>query len=83
MQLRKIPLAELLTILTDLYDDGVDYIDISGTSITSMEDGGEYPQDIIKITVRPDYISNDDTEDIDALSINVCKLSEEDINDLM
>ena len=77
MQLRKIPLFELLEILNDLYEDGVDYIDISGTS---DEDG---KQDLIKITVRPDYISNDDTEDIDKSNINVTKLSENDINDLI
>ena len=77
MQLRKIPLFELLEILNDLYEDGVDYIDISGTS---DEDG---KQDLIKITVRPDYISSDDTEDIDKSNINVTKLSENDINDLI
>ena len=77
MQLRKIPLFELLEILNDLYEDGVDYIDISGTS---DEDG---KQDLIKITVRPDYISSDDTEDIDKSNVNVTKLSENDINDLI
>ena len=77
MQLRKIPLFELLEILNDLYEDGVGYIDISGIS---DEDG---KQDLIKITVRPDYISSDDIEDIDKSNINVTKLSENDINDLI
>jgi hypothetical protein len=79
MQLRKIPLMELLEILNELYEDGVDYVDISGTSSNDLE----YPQDLIKITVRPDYISQDDTEDIDKSSISVSKLSDNDINDLI
>lgn len=79
MQLRKIPLAELLTILTDLYEDGVDYIDISGKSSTSTED----PQDLIKITVRPDYMSKDDTEENPSSNIDVSRLSDTDINDLI
>ncbi len=70
---------ELLEILNELYEDGVDYVDISGTSSNDLE----YPQDLIKITVRPDYISQDDTEDIDKSSISVSKLSDNDINDLI
>lgn len=70
---------ELLEILNELYEDGVDYVDISGTSSNDLE----YPQDLIKITVRPDYIAKDDTEDIDKSSISVSKLSDNDINDLI
>jgi hypothetical protein len=77
MQLRKIPLAELLTILTELYEDGVDYIDISGKSSTSTED----PQDLIKITVRPDYMSEEDTDPSSNIDVN--RLSDTDINDLI
>lgn len=79
MQLRKIPLMELLEILNELYEDGVDYVDISGTSSNDLE----YPQDLIKITVRPDYIAKNDTEDIDESSISVSRLSDNDINDLI
>lgn len=80
MQLRKLPLFELLTILTELYEDGVDYIDISGTPSLSKE----YPQDTLKITVRPEYIAEEDEEkDINPSNINVSRLSEDDINDLI
>lgn len=80
MQLRKIPLMELLEILNDLYEEGVDYIDISGTS----NDDGVNPQDYIKITVRPDYMAEDhDVEDINQSDISVSRLSENDINDLI
>jgi hypothetical protein len=78
MQLRKIPLAELLTILTELYEDGVDYIDISGTPSDSEKE----PQDLIKITVRPDYISEEMNEE-EPSNINVRRLSDTDINDLI
>lgn len=77
MQLRKIPLLELLEILNDLYEDGVDYIDIAGTS----SDESDQPQDFIKITVRPDYIAEE--KDINESNINVSRLSENDINDLI
>ncbi len=81
MQLRKIPLFEFLTILTELYEEGVDYIDISG----EQNDYDDNPQDAIKITVRPDYISEEqeDEEDVNPSSINVSRLSEDDINDLI
>jgi hypothetical protein len=84
MQLRKLPLFELLTILTELYEDGVDYIDISGTPSLSKE----YPQDTLKITVRPEYIEEEyqeeyQEEDITPSNINVSRLSEDDINDLI
>lgn len=70
---------ELLEILNELYEDGVDYVDISGIPSNDLK----HPQDLIKITVRPDYISQDDTEDIDESSISVSKLSDNDINDLI
>lgn len=80
MQLRKIPLFEFLTILTELYEEGVDYIDISG----EQNDYDDRPQDAIKITVRPDYIAEDyEEEDVNPSSINVSRLSEDDINDLI
>jgi hypothetical protein len=78
MQLRKIPLEQLLSILSDLYEDGADYIDISGVASTSKED----PQDVIKITVRPDYMSNEINEE-ESSNVDVRRLSDTDINDLI
>lgn len=75
MQLRKIPLLDLIEILTELYDDGADYVDISG----QMGEDRDNPQDVIKITVRPDYVSKNQEGDIE---IDM-KLSENDINDLI
>jgi hypothetical protein len=52
MKLNKIPLEPLIQILTDLFDSGADYIDISGEA--SEEDGK--PKDIIHITIKPEYL---------------------------
>jgi hypothetical protein len=86
--LRKIPLEMLIQILQELYDGGADYVDISGDT-----DVDGIPRDTIKITVKPEYISDiDDSltleqeltmewteEDDDQPS----GLSDEDINDLI
>jgi hypothetical protein len=86
--LRKIPLEMLIQILQELYDGGADYVDISGDT-----DVDGIPRDTIKITVKPEYISDIDDgltleqeltmewteEDDDQPS----GLSDEDINDLI
>ena len=81
----------LIQILQELYDGGADYVDISGDTDT---DG--LPRDTIKITVKPEYLSDtEDDDDDDDMSIeeefdvnwpeedNSPSLSEEDINDLI
>ncbi len=79
--LRKIPLEGLITILTNLFEEGADFIDISG----QQDEREEGSIDVIKITVKPEYMSDDseveievDIEDDDKPS-----LSEDDINDLI
>ncbi len=77
----------LIQILQELYDGGADYVDISGDT-----DVDGIPRDTIKITVKPEYISDIDdsltleqeltmewTEEDDQPS----GLSDEDINDLI
>lgn len=80
--LRKIPLEGLIQILTNLFEEGADFIDISGQQ-DEREDG---PVDVIKITVKPEYMSDDseveievDMEDDD----DKPSLSEDDINELI
>ena len=93
MRLRKIPLENLINLLADLYDGGADYIDITAESTETDE------PDQMKITVKPEYISEDldtmrkieidftdeDDEDdvIDNKKNTNISLSEEDINDLI
>ena len=63
MMLRKIPLGPFLEILQDLFENGADFIDISG----DVNDEGESPRDNLKITVKPEYLSpdiNEEEEDV-------------------
>jgi hypothetical protein len=87
--LRKIPLEMLINILQDLYDGGADYVDISGNI---DEDG--MPRDTIKLTVKPEYLSDFDEDNTLNLEHELdlewseeddlpSSLSDEDINDLI
>ena len=73
----------LINILEDLYNGGADYVDISGDT---DKDGA--PRDTIKITVKPEYLSNIDNDDELSLEQELdleekSGLSDEDINDLI
>jgi hypothetical protein len=87
--LRKIPLEMLIQILQDLYDGGADYVDISGDT-----DVDGTPRDTIKITVKPEYLSdfNEENElnlehelDLEWTEEDDLQsgLSDDDINDLI
>lgn len=83
MQLVKIPLDELINILTDLYEDGADYVDLSGTPSGDKEN----PRDILNITIKPEYMCEELLEEYeyeeDKPKINVNKFSDEDIDNLI
>lgn len=72
MKLRKIPLQPFIEILQDLWEGGADFIDISG----EQNEEGEDLKDRIQITVKPEYVLNDEEE-------GDTPLSEEDINELI
>lgn len=89
--LRKIPLEMLINILQDLYDGGADYVDISGDT-----DVDGIPRDTIKLTVKPEYLSEFDEESVLNLEHELelewseeeednppLSLSDDDINDLI
>jgi hypothetical protein len=81
--LRKIPLEMLINILEDLYNGGADYVDISGDT-----DADGSPRDTIKITVKPEYLSDFDEENEVSIEQELdlkerSGLSDEDINDLI
>ena len=65
--LQKIPIKNLMEILSELYNDGADYIDISG--MPNVE------QDVISISVREEYMNQDEEYNGD--------LSDEDLNQLI
>jgi hypothetical protein len=92
MQLRKIPLGPFIEILQDLFETGADFIDLSGEN--NVE--GEEPKDTIKITVKPEYLSDhsdDDTVELEQeIQMDFSDLdgdddestfSDDDINDLI
>lgn len=78
----------LIQILQELYDGGADYVDISGDT-----DVDGVPRDTIKLTVKPEYLSDFDEEsnvtfeqelDIDWTEEDgPSNLSDDDINDLI
>ena len=95
--LRKIPLGPFIDILQDLFDNGADFIDISG----DVNDEGEAPRDSLKITVKPEYLSpdiNNEEEEEDLIDLGMdfiihnetgddttssSPLSDDDIEDLI
>ena len=80
--IRKIPLEGLIQILQDLFETGADYIDISG----EQHDKEEGIVDVIKIAVKPEYMSDDENDieiEIDMEGERPISLSEDDINDLI
>lgn len=92
MQLRKIPLGPFIEILQDLFENGADFIDLSGDN----NDEGESPKDTIKITVKPEYLSDHSDDDTVELEQEIqmdfsdidgdddeSTFSDDDINDLI
>lgn len=95
LTLHKIPLNEFIGLLTDLYDSGADFVDISGENSVD----GEQLKDTIKITIKPEYLSDYNEDDVleleqeikmdysgdedDDVDSSTTSLSEEDINDLI
>lgn len=59
MILRKIPLGPFIEILTDLFENGADFIDLAGDE----NNEGEAPRDSLKITVKPEYLSIEEEEE--------------------
>ena len=76
VRLKKIPLFIFLEALTDIYNRGVDYVDIIGVP-------GE-EQDSIGISVKEEYFSNSEDEEKDE-DVKLPKdfLSDEDLNQLI
>ena len=96
LKLRKIPLQALIEILQDLYENGADFIDLSG----EQKDENGSVKDLIQITIKPEYMlhdeRNDDDDDDDELEeieldyseddtpdTSKRSLSDDDINDLI
>jgi hypothetical protein len=95
LKLRKIPLQALIEILQDLYDNGADYIDLSG----EQKDENGSVKDLIQITIKPEYMlhderdEDDDDDELEEIELDYSNddipdntsrsLSDDDINDLI
>jgi hypothetical protein len=81
IRIQKIPLDRLIDTLVDLYNQGVDYIDISGVP------GEEF--DRMAIVFTKDYMTEEGAKTIDKfektldLQIKQPKLTDEDLNQLI
>lgn len=84
MRIRKVPLESFIDILADLYDKGVDYVDIVGL-LNDSQDG-------IMISFSKEYMSEEFQENFDMIpttkitktdtEINI-NLSDDDLNELL
>lgn len=89
LKLNKIPITALMQILAELFEEGVDFIDIEGEGSENDE------SDKIKVTIRPEYYSDQPEieleleQDQEGISdflpqIEISKkLTDDDINDLI
>ena len=79
LMFKKVPITTLLEILTQLYEDGVDYIDIERENIVDED------ADRIKIKVLPEYYMDEEKtkDDDDFETDKKSSLFDLDINDLI
>lgn len=75
MKIRKIDLETLIDILTDIYNKGVDYVDIIGIP------GDE--QDSLAVSFSKEYMSKEHAENFDNIDSDDGNLSDEDLNQLL
>jgi hypothetical protein len=81
VKIEKIPLDRLIDTLVNLYNQGVDYIDISG--VPGVE------QDRMAIVFNKDYMTEEGAKNVEGfekkldLEIKQSKLTDEDLNQLI
>jgi hypothetical protein len=76
MKVRKIDLETFIDILMDIYNQGVDYVDIIG--ILGEE------QDSVAVSFSKEYMSEEHSDNFDNInSDNDKNLSDEDLNQLI
>lgn len=73
-KIQKMPLEDLLSILIELYESGVDYVDLTA-------DNSDPQQDKLIIQAQEEYINPDFADDFKPAIIE--KLTDDDINKLL
>jgi len=76
LKLRKIPLGPFIEMLQDLWENGADFIDLSGEQ---SEDNSPTLRDMIQITVKPEYLSNEEEDVIELIQEVELDYSNDDI----
>lgn len=76
LKLRKIPLGPFIEMLQDLWENGADFIDLSGEQ---SEDNSPTSRDMIQITVKPEYLSNEEEDVIELIQEVELDYSNDDI----
>lgn len=87
MHIKKIHLDNFIEILVDLYNKGVDYIDITG----APDDNQESDQDRMAVSFTKDYMmegAEENFKDVPIKGMDISellnpKLSDKDLNDLI
>jgi hypothetical protein len=90
LKLNKVPISSLIRILSSLYEEGADFIDIEG----EKQEGEK--NDVIKVTVRPEYYTTENSEseqhetdpeylltEVKPPEEDINPISDDDINDLI
>ena len=86
--IKKIPLNDLIDILSDLYNRGVDFIDILAPEEPSEDDrmtikfSKEYMSPDMELE-EGEELDNDEEDILDITIVPDTKLSEEDLNQLL
>ena len=87
LKLNKIPITALMQILAELFEEGVDFIDIEGEATEKDNES-----DRIKVTVRAEYYSDEPKLELEQEEISDFlpeiktdkkRLTDDDINDLI
>lgn len=76
MKITKLPLLDFLELLNDLYESGVDYIDMDN----SKEEGEE---NVIEITIEENYFMKPNENNENIKDVAKVKFIDNDINDLI
>jgi hypothetical protein len=77
MKIIKLPLLEFIEMLSDLYEEGVDYIDMFNSEVEGEEN-------VIEIAIEEGYMMKEDgQEDDDTEGVARTRFIDNDINDLI
>jgi len=74
MKLKKIPLEDLLEVLEELYNLGVDYVNISGEAVSP-------DQDALAISFTKEYVNEEFRENFSEEEMQEIPLNTQDLND--